>query len=217
VIKYPKGDENMGFMTFKNLSKEKQERILEAAQKEFSRVPFSQTLISNIVSDAKIPRGSFYQYFDDPAQLFSILLFHLYGKEAKPLSVYLERHAFDLLSSLKAKFADTLGKIQEQNRDFFISNILAVMLKDPGLAMPPLFSPKIDPEARAIMTKQIKNEKPQEMIALTEKLTSLCLFGYLASPLDQASAKNEYNRYLDLMYATSDLPRRKNEITANVI
>jgi len=207
----------MGFMTFKNLSKEKQERILEAAQKEFSRVPFSQVLISNIVRDAKIPRGSFYQYFDDPAQLFSILLFHLYGKEAKPLFVYLERHAFDLLSSLKAKFADTLERIHSQNREYFIPNILAAMLKDPELAMPPLFSPKIDPETRAIMTKQIKNEKPHEMIGLTEKLTSLCLFGYLARPMDQASAKNEYNRYLDLMYATSDLPRRKNEITANVI
>lgn len=207
----------MGFMTFKNLSKEKQERILEGAQKEFSGVPFSQALISNIVREAKIPRGSFYQYFDDPAQLFSILLFHLYGKEAKPLFIYLERHAFDLLSSLKAKFADTLEKIQGQNRDFFITNILAVRLEDPGLAMPPLFSSKIDPEARVIMTKQIKNEKPHEMIGLTEKLTSLCLFGYLANPKDQANAKSEYNRYLDLMYQTSGLPRRKNEITANVI
>ncbi len=207
----------MGFMTFKNLSKEKQERILEAAQNEFSRVPFSQAQISNIVREAKIPRGSFYQYFDDPAQLFSILLFHLYGKEAKSLSVYLERHAYDLLSSLKAKFADTLERIHSRNRDFFIPNILAFMLLNPGAAMPPWFSTKIDPEARAIMAKQIKNEKPNEMIGLTEKLTFLCLFGYLANPLDQAKAKSEYDRYLDLMYQTCGLPRRKNEITANVI
>lgn len=207
----------MGIMTFKNLSKEKRERILEAAKSEFSRVPFSQVLISNIVRDARIPRGSFYQYFDGPAQLFSLLLFSLYGKESKPLSVYLERHAFDLLSSLKAKFADTLELIGSQNRGYFIPNILAVMLKEPGAEMPPLFSSKIDSEARVIMTKQIKNEKPHEMIALTEKLTSMCLVGYLSHPQDQANAKTEYNRYLDLMYQTSDLPRRKNEITANII
>ncbi|HBP26273.1 MAG TPA: hypothetical protein DD618_04905 [Acholeplasmatales bacterium] len=207
----------MGFMTFKNLSKEKQERILEAAKNEFSRVPFSQVLISNIVRDARIPRGSFYQYFDGPAQLFSILLFHLYGKEARPLYVYLERHAFNLLSSLKAKFADTLEQIGSQNREHFIPNILVVMLKDSRVAIPPLFSSKIDPEARAIMAKQIKNEKPHEMIGLTEKLTSLCLLGYLAHPQDPTNAKNEYDRYLDLMYQSSDLPRRKNEITANVI
>ena len=47
--------------TFMNLSKEKRLRILKAAKKEFSRVPLDKAIIANIVKDAKIPRGSFYQ------------------------------------------------------------------------------------------------------------------------------------------------------------
>lgn len=51
--------------TFFNLNTEKREKIEQAILNEFSRVPFSKASISNIIEDAKIPRGSFYQYFED--------------------------------------------------------------------------------------------------------------------------------------------------------
>lgn len=51
--------------TFFNLNLEKRERIEEAIKHEFSRVPFSKVSISNIIEEARIPRGSFYQYFED--------------------------------------------------------------------------------------------------------------------------------------------------------
>lgn len=56
--------------TFYNLSEEKRQRILQAAKKEFSRVPLSEAKVANIVQDASIPRGSFYQYFDDISDLY---------------------------------------------------------------------------------------------------------------------------------------------------
>ena len=45
--------------TFYNLPKEKQDKVLEAARKEFFRAEDDEILIKNIVADAKIPRGSF--------------------------------------------------------------------------------------------------------------------------------------------------------------
>ena len=56
--------------TFLNLSKEKQELLITAAKKEFSRVPLNGASISNIIKDAGIPRGSFYQYFEDKEDIF---------------------------------------------------------------------------------------------------------------------------------------------------
>lgn len=51
--------------TFLNLKQEKRERIEKALIKEFSKGTFEEASVSNIIAEAKIPRGSFYQYFED--------------------------------------------------------------------------------------------------------------------------------------------------------
>ena len=60
--------------TFFRLPQEKQERLLQAAQEEFTRVNFAEASINRIVKEAKIPRGSFYQYFADKDDLFYFML-----------------------------------------------------------------------------------------------------------------------------------------------
>ena len=60
--------------TFYKLAKDKQEKIINSAKKEFSRVPFSETSIKNIVEEAGIARGSFYQYFDTKEDLLSYIM-----------------------------------------------------------------------------------------------------------------------------------------------
>ena len=42
--------------TFFHLPPEKQKRILNAAKKEFSRLPLKDASIANIIKDAEIPR-----------------------------------------------------------------------------------------------------------------------------------------------------------------
>ncbi|PAT02304.1 hypothetical protein CI105_02885 [Candidatus Izimaplasma bacterium ZiA1] len=56
--------------TFFNLNIEKQNKIMEAANNEFKRVALDKVRISNIIQEAGIPRGSFYQYFEDLNDLF---------------------------------------------------------------------------------------------------------------------------------------------------
>ena len=64
----------MPTVTFMNLSQEKKDKIIKAAKKEFSRVPISEVLIKNIVEEAEIARGSFYQYFESKEDLLKFLL-----------------------------------------------------------------------------------------------------------------------------------------------
>ena len=56
--------------TFLNLSKEKQDNIIEASLKEFKRVLLKDASINKIIKDANIPRGSFYNYFEDINDLY---------------------------------------------------------------------------------------------------------------------------------------------------
>ena len=56
--------------TFFRLPEEKRARILEGAWSEFTAVPYAEASINRIVQTSRIPRGSFYQYFEDKNDLF---------------------------------------------------------------------------------------------------------------------------------------------------
>lgn len=56
--------------TFFNLPDEKRERILKAAIDEFAEYSYHKASVSRIVERAKIPKGSFYQYFENKKDLF---------------------------------------------------------------------------------------------------------------------------------------------------
>jgi AcrR family transcriptional regulator len=60
--------------TFFNLPVPKRNRIIEIAIREFADHPYKVASISNIVREAGIAKGSFYQYFNDKQDLYRYLL-----------------------------------------------------------------------------------------------------------------------------------------------
>lgn len=60
--------------TFNKLPEEKKTKVILAAKKEFARASLKDASIKNIVEDAGIARGSFYQYFDSKEDLLQYLL-----------------------------------------------------------------------------------------------------------------------------------------------
>lgn len=60
--------------TFYNLSKEKQNKIIEASMNEFSKHSYDNVSINEIIDNAGISRGSFYMYFKDKEDLYYSLL-----------------------------------------------------------------------------------------------------------------------------------------------
>ncbi len=98
--------------TFFNLSSAKQERIITAALEEFSKRCFDQAKLSNIIRNANIPRGSFYQYFDNKKDLY-LYLFKIIGdKKVEYLKELLSNKAeipflelFKILYAQGIKFA----------------------------------------------------------------------------------------------------------------
>lgn len=67
--------------TFLKLTQEKQDRIFNAALNEFSISSFKESKISNIVKEAKIPRGSMYQYFENKLDLYKYVFAKLGDKK----------------------------------------------------------------------------------------------------------------------------------------
>jgi AcrR family transcriptional regulator len=56
--------------TFFHLSEEKRKKIMKAAKEEFTQNELHKSRVSNIIKKADIPRGSFYQYFEDLTDLY---------------------------------------------------------------------------------------------------------------------------------------------------
>jgi AcrR family transcriptional regulator len=68
--------------TFFNLPEEKRDRIIEAAMDEFSQNHYGKVTIDKIAKKAEIPKGSFYQYFENKDDLY-IFLFGQIGNKKK--------------------------------------------------------------------------------------------------------------------------------------
>lgn len=60
--------------TFYNLSDEKKGRIFDAAVQEFSTRRFSEASVNQIINNASIPKGSFYQYFTGKEDIYLYML-----------------------------------------------------------------------------------------------------------------------------------------------
>lgn len=54
--------------------------ILSAARAEFVQHPYEKTSINRIPENAGVPKGSFYQYFDDKSDLFGLCILSVYQK-----------------------------------------------------------------------------------------------------------------------------------------
>ena len=78
--------------TFFHLPEEKQQRLLDAAQIEFSRHSLQEASIANIVKLAEIPRGSFYQYFENKEDLI------------EAMDVYFSKMIVEVLTGENASF-----------------------------------------------------------------------------------------------------------------
>ena len=104
--------------TFLRLPEEKRTRLVEAAWEEFLRVPFEEASINKIVLKARVPRGSFYQYFADKKEAF----FYLIG---------------DMMQYLLAEYGKVL---QENGGDMFRAQIRCFDLVIRGHAHDPQFA-----------------------------------------------------------------------------
>ncbi len=95
---------------FFNLAKEKQERIIDSAIDAFAEKGFNAD-VASIVRGAKIPRGSFYQYFNGIEDLFTYILELIIQTKYEYLS--------DLLNLMgKIPFIDFFRKAFERGLEF---------------------------------------------------------------------------------------------------
>lgn len=117
----------MAKQTFLNLPEDKRNMVVSALKKEFSRVPLKDALVSNIIIDAKIPRGSFYQYFNDIEDAFYYIIGE-YSKDIKrKLLEHLEKNKGDIILSYRELYLYILNVIDNPDDKEYFENIFLNM------------------------------------------------------------------------------------------
>ena len=110
--------------TFYNLNKDKKEKIKKAIRNEFSRNPLSKASISNIIEEAQIPRGSFYQYFEDKEDALKYILDEVAQKERKKIIDILNRNSGDIFKTSIESFDYILNKNINEKEIQFLKNVV---------------------------------------------------------------------------------------------
>ena len=100
----------MSTETFLRLPEEKRNRFLDAAWEEFTRVRYTDVSINKIILKARIPRGSFYQYFRDKEDLFGYLLGSTRDQVAALFGALLQEAEGDLFRSVRYNGAESVDK-----------------------------------------------------------------------------------------------------------
>lgn len=106
--------------TYFNLSSQKRQRIEDAVKKEFARVPLIDMSVKNIVNDASIARGSFYQYFETREDLINYMLAKEFDKESENFLKILQESNKDIFKATYEYLVQILDK-QKNNSSYYIN------------------------------------------------------------------------------------------------
>ena len=116
--------------TFFGIDKEKQNRIIQAAIKVFSSHNYNDSSINEVIKLAKIPRGSFYQYFEDKEDAIYYIINKYLEKEKNRIYQYLLKNKGDIFETAINIYEDT-AKITEKNEnEELFKNILQELKKN---------------------------------------------------------------------------------------
>ena len=172
---------------FFNLPEEKKNRIIKATINELSRVSDFEISINKIIQEAGIPRGSFYQYFEDKNDLIQYIMQDYIQLLKTWIEKTLKTNEGDIFKTIN----DTLNAIvefgQESNNVYFLNNVLRELKGNFECPIGIVFKTKED--IFKIMIENINRETLN--ISTDQALT--CLLEMLFSVLRDAVARNFYN------------------------
>ena len=117
--------------TFFRLPEEKRKRLMDAAWEEFTSSSYADASINRIIHKAHIPRGSFYQYFEDKDDLFWHLLGQIRDYFFKIFEVVLRETGGDLFPFPVCVFDRFLN--QSGDADPILLRCIQIVRLNPGV------------------------------------------------------------------------------------
>lgn len=118
--------------TFFNLPNEKREKLTSAIKAELCRVSFDKASINKIVQAAQIPRGSFYQYFENKQDMLHYILTDYQNQLVDMIKQSLHASGGDLFRLFEDMFEFAIKFALDDPTNGFCKNIFADLSVNAG-------------------------------------------------------------------------------------
>lgn len=119
--------------TFFRLPEAKRETLLRCARQEFARVPYPDASINRIIHAAGIPRGSFYMYFADKADLFLHLMDQFVDTFTQTVCRLLEEEDGALFPAFRRLFDHLQDRCVTGCREGGAAEIITILRRNAGM------------------------------------------------------------------------------------
>lgn len=135
---------------------------MKAAEKEFARVPLSKASIASIIRTAEIPRGSFYQYFENKEDLYYYILGEQTKERKLNLISLLKKHNGDIIEATIDMYYDFLVQMPDEEEQNFLKNAMLHVTHKVENVFTDLFNPGESEQLKeitALINKEYLNIK----------------------------------------------------------
>jgi len=145
-------------ITFFNLPEMKRNKLIKAAEAEFAKAPLAQASISNIVKSAGIPRGSFYQYFENKEDVFYFLLKEQSKQRKEHFLAYLRGNDGDIIVAFENLFHDMIEELSKEEKMNFLKNALMNVTHEIENTFTEIFEEKDKGESQFLVIRPLINK-----------------------------------------------------------
>ena len=189
--------------TFFNLPEAKRNKIIDAAKKEFTVNQLRKSRVSNIIKVAKIPRGSFYQYFEDLDDLYYYVVNEMFDKVYKAGAKFCD-DTNDIFEFAQITFEyDYNGFINDMRHDFMMNVFRSISSNEEYIAT---FNKMRYEYIMGVLNKMdlsnIRLKKEEDLIKMYRMIQGLkrnIIHRAVVEDLTKEEASKEFKWYLDIV------------------
>ncbi len=189
--------------TFFNLDEAKRNKIIDAAKKEFTVNQLRKSRVSNIIKIAEIPRGSFYQYFEDLDDLYYYVINQMFDKVYQAGALF-SNDTNDIFEFAQITFEyDYNGFINDMRHDFMMNVFRSISSNEEYVAA---FKKMRREYIMGILNKmdlsKIKLKEADELIKMYRMIQELkrnIIHRAVVEDLTKEEASKEFRWYLDIV------------------
>ena len=183
--------------TFFSLPEQKRQRLLDAAVEEFTRASYDKASINKIIHQAGIPRGSFYQYFEDKEDLFHYILGQIDIRLLNIFAEYLKYAKGDLFEAIPALYQDMLQIAEQPNSRLKYG--IEILRRNPELSLHNFLKDivvnNLESQLKQLDLRQFRNQSPKFVQDVLLLLSPLIIQSFYLSILEPEQ-QNDYRQRL---------------------
>jgi AcrR family transcriptional regulator len=186
--------------TFFNLPEEKKQNLIAAAEIEFSKVPLMKASVANIIKTAGIPRGSFYQYFENIEDLYMYLLEQETEKRKEDFISLLKKHHGDIIETVTEMYENFLVEMPDEEERAFLKNGILNFTNKDGYSLTDLFDTANESNyakdiIHLIDKKRLNINENNELIHIMQIIMAVVFRNFIEKFLKELSDEEAMNNF----------------------